>query len=55
MADEHSFDIVSRVDMQEVSNAVQQAVKEISSASTLREQEQYRTEQGKGGNHARGR
>jgi uncharacterized protein YajQ (UPF0234 family) len=30
MADEHSFDIVSRVDMQEVSNAVQQAVKEIS-------------------------
>jgi len=29
MADEHSFDIVSRVDMQEVSNAVQQAVKEI--------------------------
>jgi len=30
MADEHTFDIVSRVDMQEVSNAVQQAVKEIS-------------------------
>jgi uncharacterized protein YajQ (UPF0234 family) len=30
MADEHSFDIVSRVDMQEVLNAVQQAVKEIS-------------------------
>ncbi|MEW6586722.1 MAG: YajQ family cyclic di-GMP-binding protein [Nitrospirota bacterium] len=30
MADEHSFDIVSRVDMQEVSNAVQQATKEIS-------------------------
>jgi len=30
MADEHSFDIVSKVDMQEVSNAVQQAVKEIS-------------------------
>src|SRR4030042_4239145 len=30
MADEHSFDIVSRVDMQEVSNAVQQAVKETS-------------------------
>ena len=30
MPDEHSFDIVSRVDMQEVSNAVQQAVKEIS-------------------------
>jgi len=30
MADEHSFDIVSRVDLQEVSNAVQQAVKEIS-------------------------
>jgi uncharacterized protein YajQ (UPF0234 family) len=30
MADEHSFDVVSRVDMQEVSNAVQQAVKEIS-------------------------
>ncbi len=29
MADEHSFDVVSRVDMQEVSNAVQQAVKEI--------------------------
>jgi cyclic-di-GMP-binding protein len=29
MADEHSFDIVSRVDMQEVTNAVQQAVKEI--------------------------
>ena len=29
MADEHSFDIVSRVDLQEVSNAVQQAVKEI--------------------------
>lgn len=30
MADEHSFDIVSRVDMQEVLNAVQQAMKEIS-------------------------
>ncbi len=29
MADEHSFDIVSRVDLQEVSNAVQQAVKEV--------------------------
>jgi uncharacterized protein YajQ (UPF0234 family) len=29
MADEHSFDIVSRVDLQEVSNAVQQSVKEI--------------------------
>jgi len=30
MADEHSFDIVSKVDLQEVSNAVQQAVKEMS-------------------------
>lgn len=30
MADEHSFDIVSRVDMQEVTNAIQQALKEIS-------------------------
>ena len=30
MAEEHSFDIVSKVDIQEVSNAVQQAVKEIS-------------------------
>lgn len=30
MADEHSFDIVSRVDMQEVVNSVQQAEKEIS-------------------------
>lgn len=30
MAEEHSFDIVSVVDMQEVSNAVDQAVKEIS-------------------------
>ena len=30
MAVEHSFDIVSRVDMQEVSNAVQQASKELS-------------------------
>ena len=29
MADEHSFDIVSRVDMQEVTNAVQQSIKEI--------------------------
>lgn len=29
MADEHSFDIVSKVDLQEVLNAVQQAVKEI--------------------------
>lgn len=29
MATEHSFDIVSRVDMQEVNNAVQQALKEI--------------------------
>ena len=29
MASEHSFDIVSRVDMQEVSNAVQQTLKEI--------------------------
>ena len=29
MAEEHSFDIVSRVDMQEVLNAVQQAMKEI--------------------------
>jgi hypothetical protein len=30
MADDHSFDIVSKVDMQEVLNAVQQASKEIS-------------------------
>jgi uncharacterized protein YajQ (UPF0234 family) len=30
MATEHSFDIVSKVDLQEVSNAVQQALKEIS-------------------------
>ncbi len=30
MADEHSFDVVSRVDLQEVLNAVQQATKEIS-------------------------
>ncbi len=30
MADEHSFDIVCEVDMQEVTNAVNQAVKEIS-------------------------
>ncbi len=30
MAEEHSFDIVSKVDLQEVSNAVQQATKEIS-------------------------
>jgi uncharacterized protein YajQ (UPF0234 family) len=30
MAEEHSFDIVSRVDLQEVLNAVQQAMKEIS-------------------------
>lgn len=30
MADEHSFDIVSKVDLQEVLNAVQQALKEIS-------------------------
>jgi uncharacterized protein YajQ (UPF0234 family) len=30
MASEHSFDIVSRVDMQEVQNAVNQAMKEIS-------------------------
>jgi uncharacterized protein YajQ (UPF0234 family) len=29
MADEHSFDIVSKVDMQEVLNAVQQTMKEI--------------------------
>jgi uncharacterized protein YajQ (UPF0234 family) len=29
MADEHSFDIVSKVDLQEVLNAVQQATKEI--------------------------
>lgn len=30
MASDHSFDIVSKVDMQEVTNAVQQALKEIS-------------------------
>ena len=30
MAIEHSFDIVSQVDMQEVSNAVQQTLKEVS-------------------------
>jgi uncharacterized protein YajQ (UPF0234 family) len=30
MASEHSFDIVSRVDIQEVSNSVNQAMKEIS-------------------------
>lgn len=30
MADEHTFDIVSKVDLQEVLNAVQQAMKEIS-------------------------
>ncbi len=29
MVDEHSFDIVSQVDIQEVSNAVQQAAKEL--------------------------
>jgi hypothetical protein len=29
MADEHSFDVVCKVDIQEVSNAVNQAVKEI--------------------------
>lgn len=29
MADEHSFDVVSKVDLQEVLNAVQQAMKEI--------------------------
>jgi uncharacterized protein YajQ (UPF0234 family) len=29
MAGEHSFDIVSKIDLQEVSNAVQQAMKEI--------------------------
>jgi uncharacterized protein YajQ (UPF0234 family) len=29
MAQEHSFDIVSKIDLQEVSNAVQQAMKEI--------------------------
>ena len=29
MADEHSFDIVSKVDMQEVLNSVQQATKEL--------------------------
>ncbi len=29
MADEHSFDIVSKVDLQEVLNAVQQSMKEI--------------------------
>jgi uncharacterized protein YajQ (UPF0234 family) len=29
MADEHSFDVVSKVDMQEVLNAVQQTMKEI--------------------------
>ncbi len=29
MADDHSFDIVSKVDLQEVSNAIQQAMKEI--------------------------
>ena len=29
MAEEHSFDIVSKVDLQEVLNAVQQAMKEI--------------------------
>ena len=37
MADEHSFDIVSRVDMQEVTNAVQQSVKEIQQRFTSRE------------------
>ena len=30
MADEHSCDIVSKIDLQEVLNAVQQAMKEIS-------------------------
>lgn len=30
MADEHSFDIVCKIDLQEVLNAVQQAMKEIS-------------------------
>ena len=29
MADEHSFDVVKKVDLQEVSNAVQQALKEM--------------------------
>ena len=34
MAQEFSFDVVSKVDLQEVSNAVQQASKEIARAST---------------------
>ncbi len=37
MADEHSFDIVSRVEMQEVLNAVQQAAKEISQRFDFRD------------------
>ncbi|NQY74661.1 MAG: YajQ family cyclic di-GMP-binding protein [Candidatus Margulisbacteria bacterium] len=37
MASEHSFDIVSNVDMQEVSNAIQQALKEINQRYDLKD------------------
>ncbi len=37
MASDHSFDIVSKVDLQEVSNAVQQTEKEISQRFDFRE------------------
>ena len=37
MASEHSFDIVSNVDMQEVSNAIQQALKEINKRYDLKD------------------
>ena len=37
MADTYSFDVVSEVDLQEVDNAVNQAMKEITSGTILRE------------------
>ena len=36
MADEHSFDVVSEVDLQEVKNALQQAMKEIQTRFDLK-------------------
>jgi uncharacterized protein YajQ (UPF0234 family) len=45
---EHSFDIVSKVDLQEVSNAIHQAMKEIGQRFDFRgskqgQQKQYRS------------
>lgn len=47
MAGENSFDVVSKIDLQEVSNAIQQAVKEIHTRFDLKDSKSEITMEGK--------